>query len=336
MIAIGGRGGTQERSNVMPEPSYSDDLLVLVSRCYYVDNLPQAKIAKLVDVSQSKISRMLSLARERGLVRVSVPEYEPRNHSLEEEFRQRFHIEAVVIRTASGLGPADLRLTVGYFAAPVTSRWFQSNSVVAVAGGRTMQALIEHMRPEAPDGSVAIVQAMGNIDSCPGPYDAVELGHTLARRWHARFFTLNVPGILPDRETCRQFLQLEQISTVTQCLAGATTTLVGVGTLENSVFVERKVLGPGDIDLLRGTGAVGEMLGRFYDSTGNECDTEFCERVVSLPLDQLRRLPRVVAVVAGTDRSTALVAAIRGGLIKGLVIDEGGAHAVLAKAQHGP
>jgi DNA-binding transcriptional regulator LsrR (DeoR family) len=310
------------------EPGYSDELLILVSRCYYIDNLPQAQIAKLVNVSQSSMSRMLSLARRRGLVRVSVPEYESRCKDTERELHKRFGIDAVVIRAAPGLKAADLREALGFFAAPVAIEWIDAKAVVAVAGGRAMQALIENMRPQTPVPDVSIVQAMGNIDSCPGPYDAAELGRMLARRWHAPFYTLNAPGILPDRETCRQFLQLQQISEVTEQLRSAATTFVGIGTLANSVFLERKVLQPEEIEVLRKAGAVGEILGRFYDMEGNECDTEFRERVVSLPLADLRNLPRVVAVVAGTDRATAVRSAIRAGLINTLIIDESGAHAI--------
>jgi DNA-binding transcriptional regulator LsrR (DeoR family) len=210
-------------------------------------------------------------------------------------------------------------------------RWIEPNSAVAVAGGRAVQALIENMRPEAPDPSVSIVQAMGNIDSCPGPYDAVELGRTLAKRWNAPFYTLSAPAILPDSETCRQFLQLEQISAVTERLRSASATFAGIGTLDNSVFLERKVLAPEEIGMLRRAGAVGEMLGRFFDAGGNECDTEFRDRVVSLPLAEVRSLPRVVAVVSGTDRAAAVRAAMRAGLINNLVIDQAGAAAVLGK-----
>ncbi|MBI3279090.1 MAG: transcriptional regulator [Acidobacteria bacterium] len=317
----------------MSEPVHSDELLILVSRCYYIDNLPQAQIAKLVNVSQSKISRMLSMARERGLVRVSVPEYQFRSVSLEREFRQRFNIDAVVVRTAAGVQSADLRQSLGYFAGPVAAKWIAANGTIAVAGGRAMQALIEHMRPQAPEPSVTIVQAMGNIDSCPGSYDAVELGRTLARRWQGRFLTLNAPGILPDEDTCRQFLELDPIKSVTEHLRRATTTFVGIGTLDNSVFVERKVLGPREIEVLRAAGGVGEMLGRFYDAAGDECATQFRNRVVSVQLDHIRHLPQVVAVVSGADRSAAVQAAIRGGLIKRLIVDEGGASAILGKAQ---
>ena len=45
---------------------YTDDILIVAARLYYIDNLPQNEIAKMVNVSQSKVSRMLGLARERG------------------------------------------------------------------------------------------------------------------------------------------------------------------------------------------------------------------------------------------------------------------------------
>lgn len=313
--------------------TYSDDQLVLAARLYFVEGLPQAQIGKLVHVSQSKISRMLALARERGLVRVSVPEYEPRNLALERRIKEQWGVEAVVTRVASGLRSHEVRQTVGYFAAPVVSTWIRPGHTVAVAGGRTMQSLVEHMKPSGSLHHVTLVQAMGNIDSSPGSYDAVELARLLARAWNGTFLTLNTPAILPDAETCRRLLALEQIQQVMRQLAKADVALVGIGTLGNSVFLERKVLGRHEIEALRQARAAGEILGRFYDASGQECATPLRDRVVSLDLEKLRRVPLVAAVVSGTDRTDALVAAIRGGLVKALVIDEGGASAILGDAR---
>ena len=64
-------------------------------------------------------------------------------------------------------------------------------------------------------------------------------------------------------------------------LASADLAFVGVGTLDSSVFVERSVLSSRDMDSLRRAGAVGEILGRFYDVDGKECRTGFRHRVVS-------------------------------------------------------
>ncbi|MFM7751043.1 MAG: sugar-binding domain-containing protein, partial [Opitutaceae bacterium] len=79
-------------------------------------------------------------------------------------------------------------------------------------------------------------------------------------------------------------------------------------------------------------GAVGEICGRYFDDRGRECATGWRDRVISVELAQLRRIPLTLAVVSGTDRTAALEAAIRGRLIKGLVIDEAGAEALLASA----
>ena len=313
------------------QPTYSDEQLILAARLYFLDGLPQAQIGKLVNVSQSKVSRMLALARERGLVRVTVPEYEPRHSSLERQLCTELGIEAVVIRSAAGLRIQDLRQTLGYFAAPAVARAIRPRQTIAVAGGRTLHLLVEHMKPAEPADGLTVVQAMGNIDSSPGAYDAVELGRTLAGVWNGSFLTLNTPAILPDADVCRQLLALEQIRGVFGHLARADVALVGIGTLANSVFLERKVLGPRDIAALREAGAVGEILGRFYDAAGRECATPFRDRVVSLALDKLRRVPQVIAVVSGSDRSAAVAAAIRGGLIKMLVIDEGGAAILVGK-----
>jgi DNA-binding transcriptional regulator LsrR (DeoR family) len=315
------------------ENEYSDEKLILAARLYFIDGLPQARIGKLVNVSQSKISRMLAMARRRGLVRVTVPEYEPRNPEIEKRIRECFGVDAVVIRYAQGLKIKDIRQTLGYFAAPIVSEWIHSGDVIAVSGGRTMQSLVENMKPSGTLQGVTIVQAMGNIDSSPGPYDAVELGRRLARVCNGALLTLNTPAILPDPETCRRLLDLEQIKQVVHRLAEAKTALVGIGTLDNSVFVERKALGLQDIEKIRGMGAVGEVLGRFFTSDGRECASPLRDRVVSLSLEDLRRIPRVVAVVAGTDRSQALKAAVRGGLIKIIVIDEGGASALLEDSE---
>ncbi len=313
----------------MTRQPYSDDQLILAARLYYLDGLPQAEIGKFVNVSQAKVSRMLALARERGLVRITVSEYDPRNSALEEQLRTRFGVDSVVIRSVPGLKIKDLRQTTGYFAARVVSSWLKSSSIVAIAGGRTLQALIEHMQPEEGVQGITMAQAMGNIDSSPGPYDAVELGRTLAQRWHGTFLTLNSPAILPDPDTVGKLLGLDQIQRVMKSFTHADLALVGVGTLENSVFLERNVLGPSDIEALRNAGAIGEILGRFYDVRGGECPTPYQRRVISLELDRLRDIPKRVGVLAGADRSRAALAAIRGGLLNTLVIDEGGATALL-------
>jgi deoxyribonucleoside regulator len=301
---------------------YSDDQLRLAARLYYLDRLGQGEVARFVKVSQAKVSRLLAAARERGIVRISVAEYEPRNHELERSLREQFGLKAVaVIKTLEGATAEDARRAVGHFGAPFVAGLVPPKSVVAIAGGRTVRELVQ-LLPEDKERQLTVVQAMGSIDSTVGPEDALELGRILARRSGGCFQTLNTPAFVPDRKTRDAFLALKQIRVVHELLAEASVAIVGVGTLTNSAFVARHVLSARDLQDLADEGAVGEICGRFYDKNGRECASAWRDRVLSIDLEQIRRIPQVIGVVAGGDRSAAITAAIRGGLLKGLVIDE--------------
>jgi DNA-binding transcriptional regulator LsrR (DeoR family) len=307
----------------------TDDQLRLAARLYYMDGLGQAEVAKMVKVSQAKVSRLLAQARERGIVRISVAEYEPRNHELEEALITKLGLKsAAVIKIVEGGSPDDSRRAVGYFGAPYVAGLVPHGSLVAIAGGRTIHELIRPW-PEDTTRGLTVIQAMGTIDFTPGPVDAVELGRLLARRSGGYFMTLNTPAFVADKRTRDSFLAHDQIRAVWQRLKQTDVALVGIGTLDNSVFVDRKVLKPGDLKELKQCGAVGEICGRFYDENGKECASPWRDRVIGIDLDIVTDIPQVVGVVAGSDRSEAICAAVAGGLLKCLVIDEPGARALL-------
>ncbi|HEY3333034.1 MAG TPA: sugar-binding domain-containing protein [Capsulimonadaceae bacterium] len=317
----------------MPKQSsnYTDEQLILAARLYFLDGLPQMEIARLVNVSQSKVSRMLALARDRGLVRISVPEYEPRNHELEADLTRALGIEAIVIRAVAHQRDEDLRHVTGYFGAPIVSAWLNSASRVAIAGTRTIEALVEHMKPVGRPVPPTVIQAMGSTDSSTNSYDASELGRSLAARWRGSFLTLNSPAILPNTETARHVLALEQIRMVMAELASADVALLGIGSLTESVFLDRHVLTVDELAALHAAGAVGEILGRFYDAAGVECETALKGRTVSLPLATLPTIRKTVGATVGTGRTAAILAAVEGKLINTLLVDETCASALLLR-----
>jgi deoxyribonucleoside regulator len=309
---------------------YSDDRLRLAARLYYVDGLGQNEVAKFVKVSQAKVSRLLALARERGIVRITVADYEPRHTELEAQVRSRFNLgRVVVIKAHEGLSSTDLRRAVGHFASGPLDSLIKPGDVVAMAGGRTILELVQHL-PELRNKALTVVQAMGSVDSNVSAFDAQEVGRVMAQRLGGGFLALNAPAYIPEKRTRDALLKLPQVRAVHSHLDRAQLAVVGLGTLENSVFVERGALSAQDIEELRAAGAVGEICGRFFDRNGQECDTAWRDQVMSVEVAQLRKIPQVVGVVSGNDRSAAIAAAIRGKLLSGLIIDESGATALLA------
>jgi deoxyribonucleoside regulator len=315
----------------MPKKAaYPDDVLRMAATLYYVDGLGQTEVANFVHVSQTKISRLLAAALERGIVRINVEQYDSRDEKLEQQLCAEFGLKAAaVIRTAQSANAEAARQTVGHFGAPFVTSLLPNGGVVALGGGRSVADVVRRLR-RGDLRRLTLVQAMGSIEANISSVDALELGRFVVSLWGGEFLTLSTPAFVPDKKTRDFFLASDQIQSVWQRLRKADAALVGVGPLENSVYMERGVLTAGDVAQLRQAGAVGEICGRFFDAKGRECASSWRNRAISVELDQLRKIPQVIGVAAGRERAAAISGALRGGLLKSLLIDESGAQALLA------
>jgi DNA-binding transcriptional regulator LsrR (DeoR family) len=304
-------------------------LLTSVARMYYLDGLGQSEIAAIYGISRSKVSRMLTVAREMGIVKISVDDYDPRCQDLEQRLIERFNLQHAIVVEGMGGSVANIRRAVAYFAAPTVAEWNAASRTIGIAGGRTLGELVHAMAARPRGEGVEIIQLMGTIGSSPSSIDASELSRALAMRYGGTFQTVAAPAFVADARTRDLFLSHKQMRSVWSSFASMDLALVGVGTLEESVFVERQVLDASDLLELRKAGAVGEICGRFYDVHGQECTSSYRDRVVSVDLDVLRACRNVVAVTLGRERGAAVRAALVGGLVKTLVIDDEGARGVL-------
>ena len=78
-------------------------------------------------------------------------------------------------------------------------------------------------------------------------------------------------------------------------------------------------------------GAVGDLLSHFLDQKGSPISISLEERLMSTPLDELRKLENVIGVSGGPDKVDGILAALRGGYLDVLITDEGTAEALLAR-----
>ncbi len=315
----------------MPKkPDYTDDVLRMAASLYYVDGLGQQEVANLVRVSQTKVSRLLAIALERGIVRISVDHYDPRLPALEQRLRAKFGVDAAaVIKLPRATSAEAARQAVGHFGAPFVAAQVPQAGTLAIGGGRSVSEVVQRLR-RGEARRLTVVQAMGSIDSNLSPVDALEQGRALVGLWGGEFLTLSTPAFVTDRKTRDTFLASEQIKSVWQKLRKADAAFVGVGPLEQSVYAERGVFTAADLAQLRSAGAVGEICGRFFDAKGRECVSRWRHRAISIELENLKHIPQVIGVAAGPERAPAVAAALRGGLLKSLLIDESGAEALLA------
>lgn len=312
------------------------ELLTAVARLYYLEGLGQTEIASLYGVSRSTVSRMLTSARERGIVRISVDAYEPRDRELEACLVERFGLKrAIVVRGIEGEPEANRR-AVGYFAAQDVSHWLVGARRIGVTGGRTLGAMIRALPYRQVEPRLEIVQLMGTVAAAPGPNEGSELTRALASRVMGTFHTVNTPALVEDHQTREMFIAHDQVRAIWRLLDDVSLAFVGVGSVDDSMFAEHNVLPREDVSDLRVQGAVAEICGRFVDRAGNEVDLPLRDRVISAELSTIRRIDEVVAVTSGAGRGEAMRAVLAGGLARSVVIDDACAAAVLEEDAAGP
>ena len=77
-------------------------LLIKVARLYYQEDMTQSQIAKRLCLSRQKVQRLLSQARDEGIVRITIKPIMGTNSDSENRLERRFGIrEAVVVETSA-------------------------------------------------------------------------------------------------------------------------------------------------------------------------------------------------------------------------------------------
>ncbi|MCK4640841.1 MAG: hypothetical protein KAU06_05855 [Candidatus Marinimicrobia bacterium] len=301
-----------------------------MSTLYYIERRGQAKVAELAGISQATVSRLLEEARKRGIVQISVKPFSARDDELEDRIKEIHHLKTVlVIKTIPGHSDENRRRALGHFAGPIVSDLIQPNSSVCVAAGRHINSLTNNMQASGNTPGVTFIQAMGDISTHIKEDDAIEITRKLSKRWKGQFLRLQAPAITANSYTYDAFVSHKQIKFVLSRIENADLAFVGIGIHGNSVFYDRDFLKINDINYLIQKGVVGEICGHFFNKSGEECDTGYRNHVIGVSLEQLKKIPEVIAVTGGANRAEALAAAIKGNLINSLIIDDIGAKALL-------
>jgi len=107
--------------------------------------------------------------------------------------------------------------------------------------------------------------------------------------------------------------------------------LLGIGNFdpERSSLIAAAALSPELQACLLADGAVGDIAGQMFTKEGQRHPHELGERIIGLTLEELRRIPTVVAVALGAAKATAILGALRTGIVNVLSTDDEAASEIL-------
>jgi deoxyribonucleoside regulator len=298
---------------------------------YYMQDLTMDAIAKELGTSRSSVSRLLSHARDSGLVEITIHSPLDSPGRLEHDLLESHGVTAHVVPVPDHVTDVDRLERVALSAARILGRFVDSNQTIGAAWGSTMGALSRHLVPK-PTHNTEIVQlnGAGNVRTTGIVY-ASEILRRFGDAFGAHVQQFPVPAFFDDPATKEAFWRERSTRRLLALQARLDLAVFGLGSPFAEVpshvyqggYLERT-----DYQTLSRDGVVGDVATVFYRADGSTDGIALNTRATGPDFRVLRRAPRRICVVSGPAKLASLRGALAAHLITDLIVDETTARAL--------
>lgn len=295
---------------------------------HYVGRLTQADVARRMGITSVKAHRLIARAVQDGAVKITIEGSIAECANLELALCERFGLTTCEVApsvTDEALPLQELGLTGASF----LQRQIESgtDSLIGLGHGRTLSATVVAL-PKLSSNGVSFVSLLGGLNRnfAANPHDVM---HQLAVKTGAEAYAMPVPFFANSVEDRQVLVNQRGVQDVLRMAAESSLKFVGIGTSEPSAqLVSSGMVDQADLEHLKSQGAVGELLGHFFNADGEPLETTLTALTLSISVADMRS-SRIVAVAGGQEKTRAILSILRSGLISGLITDERTASALM-------
>lgn len=309
-----------------------------VARMYYIEGMSQLDIANILFFSKAKVSRALRIAREKHIVEFQINYPLKRSIQLETKLKREFGLkEALVVSDLYDNQSTEISIKrIGEMAANYLDETLKDGDSIGLAWGRTMHQTVRQLKPSSPR-RIQVLQLMGNsMDDYNLEIDVTTLTEGMARAFQGTAVRLYAPMYVNSDIVRKELLRepiirktMDKIRNVDYAMTGiADVSLEYPKSTWAGYLTEHKKQ-----DLIR-KGAVGYLCGYFLDKNGNKLSDPINDKIIGISFEDLKKVPYVIAVAGGLDKTNSILAALRGNLIHCLITDSRIAQKLLAARDH--
>jgi DNA-binding transcriptional regulator LsrR (DeoR family) len=296
---------------------------------HFIEEMKQAEIAARLNLSTSKVNRLIRQGRELGMVKIAIESPFQRLVDVERGLTEATGLaKAVVTPTVPGNPDTNLQ-QVGRAAANELLDSIRDGDVIAITGGKAVSAVVATIAPDR-TFAVTVVPLTGGVQ---GKYytDVNHLATQLADRLGGSAMLLHAPLFAESREQRDTLMEVGSIREVLDLARSAQVALVGIGSIltPGSSYYDLLPVPDPEHELLLSGGATGEFLAHLIRDDGTVADFPLNSRLVALSPAEVSRCPNTIGIAAGPEKVHPIRAALAGNLINSLIVDEEAGSSVL-------
>ncbi|MBZ7672130.1 sugar-binding transcriptional regulator [Klebsiella grimontii] len=295
------------------------DQKVRAAWMYYIAGQNQSEIASQLGTSRPVVQRLIAAAKEEGIVSISLhhPVANCLDYAqlLQEKYRL---IECNIVPAFNEESTLD---SVSFGCYQLMARYLQDDKekIIGLGSGLTLKKALQRIDFDSQNTRcVALISAMDADGQC-NYYDDVPL--LLTSKIKAKYYQWPAPRYAQTQEEYDMWCTSRLFRSVSAVARRADVIFVGIGPLgTQSPIFKDGFINQAQMDELTARGGIGEIMGRFIDAEGGVVDSEINRMITSYDIRQ-NQCPRI-AVACGEYKRPAILAALKGGWINGLVTDE--------------
>jgi DNA-binding transcriptional regulator LsrR (DeoR family) len=253
------------------ELSQEIELMTRVASMYYLEDINQSDIADQLGLSRPKVGRLLKRAKADGIVEITVHTHPALSMRLESELQARFHLrQALLVSNQADEGTQ--RAQVARMVASFLARELQAGMTVAVGMGRNTGAVPDHIANAVPR-PCTIISAIGGSPQMQLPINPNDICRRFAEGFGGRSEGLYAPAYAENPAVRETFINHEDVRRTLTRARAADMALIGIGDArDESAVVAIGCFSVEEMRQMRAAGAVGDMLGCFFDLNGKPVD----------------------------------------------------------------
>ena len=294
---------------------------------HFIEGMKQSEIAKRLNLSTSKVNRLIASGQKAGMVKITIESPFQRLMDLEKDLTRAFRLNQAIVTPTVSDNPETTLQQVGRAAANHLLETLQSDDVIAITGGRAISALVDNLAPEQAY-DVRVVPLTGGVQ---GKYytDVNHLAMQFAEKLGGAVSLVHAPLFAETQAQRDVLMAMASIRDVFDLARRASVAVVGVGGVEASGSGYYDSIPDADQQGFRDRHVAGEFIAHLIQADGSLADVPLNSRVVALNPGDLAACPRVIGVASGAQKIGPLRAALAGHYLHSLVVDETTAQGLL-------
>jgi deoxyribonucleoside regulator len=307
------------------------DLLIAIAKMYYIDGRSQDEIASVLHMSRSNVSRLTKKCVDEKIIEFRVNDTSSMGMELQKQIKELYNLKEVIV-VSSDFNKETSKANVGKAAAKYLESVIFDGMLLGIAWGTTLYYLVQDFKPSR-IVKADVIQIIGGTGAQNSDTDGQELAKNISKSLNGDCYILQAPLYVQSKVLKELLLEEENIKQHFGKFENIDIAIIGLGSNSpklsasyRSGYITRE-----DAEKWIEVGAVGDICGHKIDINGRECATNIDGLVIGIDLEQLKKIPSVIGVASGVEKTDAIIAGLRGKYMDVLVIDESAALSVLSR-----